>query len=68
MRVGEFVAKVRAVIASDEDMQEDWDLAVELRISDPIVRKAVPGLAPLGVAITAGDAQALVTRVNELVQ
>ncbi|MGZ7865311.1 hypothetical protein ACXR8U_06520 [Methylobacterium radiotolerans] len=37
------------MIASDEDMQEDWDLAVELRISDPIVRKAVAGLALLGV-------------------
>ncbi|GAN47811.1 carboxyl transferase [Methylobacterium sp. ME121] len=46
---GEVVARVRAMIASDEDMQEDWDLAVELRISDPIVRKAVAGLALLGV-------------------
>ncbi len=37
------------MIASDEDMQEDWDLAAELRISDPIVRKSVAGLALLGV-------------------
>jgi hypothetical protein len=56
------------MIASDENMQEDWDLAVELRISDPIVRKAVAGLALPGVVPTAGDAWALVTRANELVQ
>ncbi|MET3485992.1 hypothetical protein [Methylobacterium sp. 1973] len=58
---------VKAMIASDEDMQEDWDLAVELRITDPIVKKAVAGLALLGTALTPDDVQALVTRANELV-
>ena len=60
-------SSVRTMIASQPDMQEDWDLAVELRISDPIVQKAVAGLAFLGIALTPDDVQALVTRANELV-
>lgn len=58
---------VRAMIASGADMQEDWDLAVELRITDPIVRKAIAGLAQLGLPQSDADVQALVTRANELV-
>ena len=58
---------VRAMIASDAGMQEDWDLAVELRITDPIVRKAVAGLAQLGIPLSDADVQALVTRANALV-
>ncbi|MBN4095658.1 hypothetical protein [Methylobacterium sp. OT2] len=58
---------VRAMIASSAEMQEDWDLAIELRISDPIVREAVAGLAQLGIPLSDADVQALVTRANELV-
>lgn len=58
---------VRAMIASDADMQEDWDLAVELRITDPIVQRAVYGLTLAGIPLSAADVQALVTRANELV-
>lgn len=58
---------VRAMIASSADMQEDWDLAVELRITDPIVKEAVAGLAQLGIPLSDADVQALVTRANELV-
>ncbi len=55
------------MLASDADMQEDWDLAVELRITDPIVKKAVAGLAQLGIPLSDADVQNLVTRANELV-
>ncbi len=58
---------VRAMLSSDADMQEDWDLAVELRITDPIVKKAVAGLAQLGIPLSDADVQNLVTRANELV-
>jgi predicted site-specific integrase-resolvase len=58
---------VRAMIASDADMQEDWDLATELRITDPIVRKAAGGLTLAGIPLSDADVQALVTRANKLV-
>ncbi|MFF9549425.1 hypothetical protein [Methylobacterium fujisawaense] len=58
---------VRFMISQDPDMQEDWDLAVELRITDPIVKKAVFGLAQAGIPLSDADVQNLVTRANELV-
>lgn len=32
---------VKAAIASDADRQEDWDLAVEIRRSDPLVQAVI---------------------------
>jgi hypothetical protein len=58
---------VRAMLASNADLQEEWDLAIEVRISDPLVKIAVAGLAQLGIPLSDADVQALVTRANELV-
>jgi hypothetical protein len=58
---------VRAMIASDPNMQEEWDLATVLQTSDPIVQKAIAGLGQLGVALTPADLAALMIRANELV-
>jgi hypothetical protein len=58
---------VRAMIASDAVMSEDWSLATQIRITDPIVAKARGGLAQQGIALSDADVQALVTRANELV-
>jgi hypothetical protein len=58
---------VRAMIAGDADMAEDWGLAIEIRITDPIVAKARAGLAQQGIALSDADVLALVNRANELV-
>lgn len=58
---------VRGMIAADREMSEDWNLAVEIHIADPIVQKAVAGLAAKDIALSDADVQALVTRANELV-
>lgn len=58
---------VRAMIASDAVMSEDWSLATQIRITDPIVAKARAGLAQQGIGLSDADVQALVTRANELV-
>jgi hypothetical protein len=58
---------VRAMIASDKDMSEDWNLATQIRITDPIVAKARAGLAQQRIGLSDADVQALVTRANQLV-
>lgn len=58
---------VRAMIAGDAEMAEDWGLAIQIRINDPIVTKARAGLAQQGIGLSDADVQALVTRANELV-
>lgn len=58
---------VRGMIASSADLTEDWNLAIELRISDPLIKTAVAALAQQGIALSDADVQALVTRANELV-
>lgn len=58
---------VRALIASKADFQEEWDLATELRVSDPIVQEAIAGLAAAGLPMTDADVLALIARANELV-
>jgi hypothetical protein len=59
---------VRAMIGSDDDMQEEWDLATVLQVCDPIVQKAIAGLAQLGITLAPGDVARLMIRANELVQ
>lgn len=58
---------VRDMIAADAELTEDWNLAIQIRINDPIVAKARTGLAQRGVWLSDADVQALVTRANELV-
>jgi hypothetical protein len=56
--------KVKAFIASDTDRQEEWDLATELKLSDPIMVAAIQAFALSGISI---DPVQLATRANELV-
>lgn len=58
---------VRTVIAGNPDMQEDWDLALEIRITDPLVRQAIDGLAKQNVTLSYADVLALIARANQLV-
>lgn len=58
---------VRYMISSSADMQEEWDLAVQIRISDPLIKTAVAALAQQGIALSDADLQALVNRANALV-
>ncbi|OKO67261.1 hypothetical protein [Bradyrhizobium sp. NAS96.2] len=55
-------AIVKAAIAADQAVQEEWDLATELRRADPLVQRMI---AALGLS----DAQVdlLLTRANALV-
>ncbi|OKO67207.1 hypothetical protein [Bradyrhizobium sp. NAS96.2] len=55
-------AIVKAAIAADQSVQEEWDLATELRRADPLVQRMI---AALGLS----DAQVdqLLIRANALV-
>lgn len=55
---------VRSYIAADEDRQEDWDLATQIYLTDPLVTDAVAALAAAGIAVDPVD---LATRANALV-
>ena len=55
------------MIAANPDMQEEWDLATELKVSDPIVQEAIAGLAQAGVAMTPDQITELLVRANALV-
>ncbi len=54
--------QVKAAIAADPDIQEEWDLAIEIRRTDPLVERLVAalGLAP-------AEVDAILIRSNELV-
>lgn len=56
--------KVRDFIAADADRQEDWDLATELKLTDPVMTDAIAAFAAEGIEI---DALKLATRANQLV-
>ena len=56
------------MIAGNQEFAEDWNLAVDLQISDPLIKEAVVGLAQLGLVLSDADVQDLVTRANVLVQ
>jgi hypothetical protein len=59
---------VKTMIASDADMQDDWDAATQLRTTDTTLRKAIANLPSVGLpTLTDADVQALVARANELV-
>lgn len=53
--------QVKAAIATDPDIQEEWDLAIEIRRTDPLVERLVAalGLAP-------AEVDAILIRANEL--
>lgn len=53
---------VKDLLAGDADLQEDWDLAIEVKASDPVVQGAVKALK-----WKAAQVNALIVRANELV-
>lgn len=53
---------VKAYLAANPDLQEDWDLAIEIKRSDPITQGAVTALN-----LSADQVDALLVRANELV-
>ncbi|MGY4568591.1 hypothetical protein QA639_11865 [Bradyrhizobium pachyrhizi] len=55
-------ASVKAAIAADADVQEEWDLATEIRRSDPLVQHMI---AVVGLSDEQVDA--LLVRANALV-
>ncbi|WP_420131932.1 hypothetical protein [Rhodopseudomonas sp.] len=54
--------QIKAKIAADPETQEEWDVAIEIRRTDPLVQQmiAVTGMSEL-------DVDALLIRANELV-
>jgi hypothetical protein len=55
-------AAVKAMIASNDDLQEEWDLAVEIRRTDPLVQGMIPALG-----LNEAQVDALLIRAAELV-
>lgn len=53
---------VKDLLSKDADLQEEWDLAIEVKASDPIVQGAVKALKWKPAQVTA-----LIVRANELV-
>lgn len=51
---------VRAMIAANSDLQEEWDLAVEIRKSDPLILTALGALTQLGIPFSDADVDALI--------
>ncbi|MDP4005054.1 hypothetical protein [Methylobacterium sp. NEAU K] len=51
---------VREMIASNADMQEEWDLAVSVQKSDPLIQVAIAGLAQQGIAMSDADVAKLI--------
>ena len=54
--------QVKAAIAADPDAQEEWDLAVEIRRTDPLVQMMIDAMG-----LTPEQADAILIRANELV-
>jgi hypothetical protein len=51
---------VRAMIASNADMAEEWALAIEIQKSDPLIQVALAGLAQQGIAMSDADVDKLI--------
>lgn len=58
---------VRAMIAADADMTEEWDLAETIYKSDPLVKAALGGLAQMGIALSDADVDQLIAEANAAV-
>ena len=54
--------QVKAAIAADPDIQEEWELAVEIRRTDPLVQMMIDA-----IGLTPEQADAILIRANELV-
>ena len=54
--------QVKAAIAADPDIQEEWDLAIEIRRTDPLVQMMIDA-----IGLTPEQADATLIRANELV-
>ena len=54
--------QVKAAIATDPDVQEEWELAVEIRRTDPLVQMMIDA-----IGLTPEQADAILIRANELV-
>ena len=54
--------QVKAAIAADPDIQEEWDLAIEIRRTDPLVQMMIDA-----IGLTPEQADAILIRANELV-
>lgn len=54
---------VKALIASDPDTQEEWDVAIEIKRTDPLVQKMITAMS-----LSESDVDALLIRANELTQ
>ncbi|MGY4226520.1 hypothetical protein ACVMIH_003881 [Bradyrhizobium sp. USDA 4503] len=55
-------ATVKAAIAADANVQEEWDLATEIRRSDPLVQRMITV-----VGLSDNQVDALLVRANALV-
>jgi hypothetical protein len=53
---------VKAYLAANPNLQEDWDLAVEIKRTDPLTQGAIVALS-----LTDEQTDALLTRAEELV-
>lgn len=53
---------VKDLLSKDADLQEEWDLAIEVKASDPVVQGAVKALK-----WKTAQVNALIVRANELV-
>ncbi len=53
---------VKGYLAANPDLQEDWDLAIEIKRSDPLTHGAVTALN-----LSSDQVDALLVRANELV-
>lgn len=54
--------QVRAAIATDADAQEEWDLAVEIKRTDPLTQKLIAKLQ-----FTDTQVDQIIVRANQLV-
>jgi hypothetical protein len=54
--------QVKALIAADPDVQEEWDLATEIKRADPLVRGLIVALR-----LSDPDIEAIMIRAQELV-
>ncbi|MBE7196589.1 MAG: hypothetical protein INR70_02130 [Parafilimonas terrae] len=51
---------VKEMIAANADLQEEWDLAVEIRKSDPLILTALGALTQVGIAFSDADVDKLI--------
>ena len=54
--------QVKAAIAAGPDIQDEWDLAIEIRRTDPLVQMMIDA-----IGLTPEQADAILIRANELV-